>query len=115
MFGAWPQSALGSAGKNTLPVDEITPALGAMLALLTAALDEPGADLAASMAAFAAEAHAAISSYLGLTVSISGSAPAVTFTRLADSQQTPAIRASLRMLRPPWPAPARMVSVPVRR
>ncbi len=101
MFGAWPQSGLGSAGKNTLPVDEIAPALGATLAQLTAALDEPGADVAASMAAFAAEAHAAIGSYLGLTVSISGSAPAIPFTTLADSEQTPAIRASLRMLMPP--------------
>jgi hypothetical protein len=100
VFGAWLQYALGSAQRNTLLMDEITPGLAATLALLTAALDEPGADVAASMAAFAAEAHAAIGSYLGLTVSISAGAGAVTFTTLADSEQTPAIRASLRMLLP---------------
>ena len=43
---------------------------------------------------------AAIGSYLGLTVSISAGAGAFTFTTLADSEQTPAIRASLRMLLP---------------
>jgi len=51
-------------------------------------------------AAFTGEAHAAIGSYLGLTVSVSGGAGAVTFTTLADSEQMPAIRASLRMLLP---------------
>ena len=101
MFGAWLQYALGSAQRNTLLMDETTPALAATLALLTAALDDPGADVAASMAAFAAEAHAAIGSYLGLTVSISaGAGAAVTFTTLADSEQTSAICASLRMLLP---------------
>ena len=101
MFGAWLQYALGSAQRNTLLMDETTPALAATLALLTAALDDPGADVAASMAAFAAEAHAAIGSYLGLTVSIgAGAGAAVTFTMLADSEQTSAICASLRMLLP---------------
>ena len=101
MFGAWLQYALGSAQRNMLLMDETTPALAATLALLTVALDDPGADVAASMAAFAAEAHAAIGSYLGLTVSISaGAGAAVTFTMLADSEQTPAICASLRMLLP---------------
>ena len=111
MFGAWLQCALGSAPRNTLLVDEITPALAATLALLTAAIDDPGTDIAASMAAFAAEAHAAIGSYLGLTVSVSGGAGAVTFTTLADSEQMPAIRASLRMLLPDVASTARMVSV----
>lgn len=99
MFGAWLQYA-GSAQRNTLLMDKITPALAATLALLTAALDDPGADVAAGMAAFTGEAHAAIGSYLGLTVSVSGGAGAVTFTTLADSEQMPAIRASLRMLLP---------------
>ncbi len=100
MFDAWLQYALGSAQRNTLLMDEITPALAATLALLTAALDDPGVDVAASMAAFAAEAQAAIGSYLGFTVRIRAGAEAVTFTTLADSEQTPAIRASLRMLLP---------------
>jgi hypothetical protein len=100
VFGAWLQYARGSAPRNTLLMDEVTPALAATLALLTAVLDDAGADIAASMAAFAAEAHAAIGSYLGLTVSVSGGAGAVTFTTLADSEQMPAIRASLRMFLP---------------
>lgn len=81
-------------------MDQITPTLAAPLGLLTEALNDPGADVAASMAAFAADARAAVGSYLGLTVSINGGAAAITFTTLADNAQTPAIRASLRMPMP---------------
>src|SRR6476469_7955194 len=68
--------ALGSAQRSTLLVDDLSPALAATLGLLTAALDDPGADIAVSVGALGAAAAAAIGSYLGLTVCISGpSAP----------------------------------------
>jgi hypothetical protein len=99
VFGAWLMSALGSAQRSTLLMDDLSPALAATLGLLTAALDEPGVDIAASVGAFGAAAAAAIGSYLGLTVSISGPA-ALCLTVWAPGKPTPVIRASLRIPMP---------------
>lgn len=92
-------SALGSARRSTLLVDDLNPALAATLGWLTADLDDPGADIAASMGAFGAAAAAAIGSYLGLTVCISGPA-ALCLTVWAPGKPAPMIRASLRIPMP---------------
>ena len=94
MFGAWLMFALGSAQRSTLLVDDLSPALAATLGLLTAALDDPGADIAVSVGALGAAAAAAIGSYLGLTVCISGSS-ALRLTVWVPGKTMPVIRASL--------------------
>jgi hypothetical protein len=58
VFGAWLMFALGSAQRSTLLVDDLSPALAATLGLLTAALDDPGADIAVSVDALGAAADA---------------------------------------------------------
>ncbi|TGD84950.1 hypothetical protein BayCH28_23865 [Mycolicibacterium sp. CH28] len=70
------------------------------LRLLTAALDEPGADIAVSLLRLAADTKAAVPSYLGLSVSVSGTDPLFTFTDLADGASTGTIATSLRLMLP---------------
>jgi len=94
VFGAWLMFALGSAQRSTLLVDDLSPALAATLGLLTAALDDPGADIAVNVGALGAAAAAAIGSYLGLTVCISGPS-ALRLTVWVPGKTMPVIRASL--------------------
>lgn len=62
----------------------ITAALAAELGILTAALDEPDADIAHSLRQLALTAASAIASYLGLSVLVALSDPPLAFTTLAD-------------------------------
>jgi hypothetical protein len=76
----------------------ITAALAAELEILTAALDEPGIDIAHSLRQLALDAAAAITSYLGLSVLVARSEPPFAFTVLADGVVADDIRTSLRMV-----------------
>jgi hypothetical protein len=63
---------------------KIGAALAADLGILTAALDEPGADLLHSLHQLGVDAQAAVPTYLGLSVTVDGSDPPFTFTTLED-------------------------------
>ncbi|MDT4918062.1 MAG: hypothetical protein QOH89_2762 [Pseudonocardiales bacterium] len=76
---------------------EITAALATDLALLTDALDEPGADLAETLRRLAAAASVAVQSYLGLSVIAGDGARPVTFTALEATVVAADIGSSLRM------------------
>ena len=79
---------------------KITAALATDLGLLTAALDEPGADVAHSLRLLAADATAAIPTYLGLSVTVDRSDPPFTFTTLSEGVITGDVRTSLRLALP---------------
>ncbi len=74
-------------------------ALAADLRLLTAALDEPGADVLHSVHQLGADAQAAVPSYLGMSVIVDGSDSPFTFTTLDDGTADD-IHASLRLTLP---------------
>ena len=76
----------------------ITAALAAELEILTAALDEPGADIAHSLRQLALTAASAIASYLGLSVLVARTDPPFVCTILADGVAADDIRTSLRMV-----------------
>jgi hypothetical protein len=78
---------------------KITAALAADLGILTAALDEPGADVLHSLHELAVDARAAVPSYLGLSVIVTRSDPPFTFTTLEDSAAGD-VRTSLRLALP---------------
>ena len=88
----------------------ITTGLATDLRRLTAALDEPGADIAHSLHKMAADTQAAVRSYLGLNVSVSRSDPLFTFTCLNDGVVAGDIATSLRLTLPrigdSWAPPA---------
>lgn len=63
---------------------KVVAALAADLDILTLALDEPGADVLRSLHQLGVGAQAAVSSYLGLSVTVDGSDPPLTFTTLED-------------------------------
>jgi hypothetical protein len=63
---------------------KIGAALAADLGILTAALDEPGADLLHSLHQLGVDAQAAVPTYLGLSVTFDGSDPPFTFITLED-------------------------------
>jgi hypothetical protein len=75
----------------------ITSLLAADLRLLTAALDEPGADIAGSLRQLATDTAAAVPSYLGLSVIVSRSDRMFTFTNLTEGVAEGAVRTSLRL------------------
>jgi len=86
---------------------EIAAALTADLGILTAALDEPGADVADSLRQLAADATVAIPTFLGLSVTADGSDPPFTFTTLVRGVGADDVRTSLRLALPgigPWTA-----------
>ena len=88
----------------------ITAGLATDLRRLTAALDEPGADIAQSLHKMAADTQAAVRTYLGLNVSVSRSDPLFTFTCLNDGVVAGDIATSLRLTLPSigdsWAPPA---------
>jgi hypothetical protein len=75
-------------------------ALAAELEILTAALDEPGADVAHSLRRLALDAAAAVSTYLGLSILVSSAEPPFAFTALAAGVAADDIRTSLRVVVP---------------
>ncbi len=78
---------------------EIGAALAADLGILTAALDEPGADVLQSLHQLGLDAQAAVPTYLGLSVTVDGSDPPFTFTTLEDGTADD-VRTSLRLTLP---------------
>ena len=79
---------------------KIVAAMAADLAILTAALDEPGADVAHSLRRLTADATAAIPSFLGLSVTVDGGDPPFTFTTFVEGVRTGDVRTSLRLALP---------------
>jgi hypothetical protein len=77
---------------------EIGAALAAELGILTAALEEPGADVLHSLHRLGVDAQAAVSSYLGLSVIVEGGSP-FTFSTLEDGAADK-VRTSLRLTLP---------------
>jgi hypothetical protein len=75
---------------------KIGAALAADLAILTAALDEPEADLLRSVHQLGVDAQAAVPSYLGLSLTVEGSDPPFTFTTLEHGTDDE-VRTSLRL------------------
>jgi hypothetical protein len=78
---------------------KIGAALAADLGILTAALDEPGADVLHSLHQLGVEAQAAVPTYLGLSITVDGSDPPFTFSTLEDGGADD-IRTSLRLTLP---------------
>jgi hypothetical protein len=74
-------------------------ALAADLGILNEALDEPGADVLHSLHQLGVDAHAAVPSYLGLSVTVDGSVPPFTFATLQDGAAED-VRTSLRLTLP---------------
>ncbi len=78
---------------------EIGAALAADLGILTAALDEPGADVLHSLQQLGVDAQAAVPTFLGLSVTVDGSDPPFTFTNLEDGAADD-VRTSVRLTLP---------------
>jgi len=78
---------------------KIGAALAADLGILTAALDEPGADVRHSLHQLGVDAQAAVPTYLGLSVTVDGSDPPFTFTT-AEDDTADHVRTSLRLTLP---------------
>ena len=78
---------------------KIGAALAADLGILTAALDEPGADVLHSLHQLGVDAQAAVPTYLGLSVTVDGSDPPFTFTTVEDGAADD-VRTSLRLTLP---------------
>jgi hypothetical protein len=79
---------------------KITADLAAELEILTATLDEPGADIAHSLRQLALAAASAIASYLGLSVLVAHSDPPLAFTSLGDGVAADDVRTSLQVVLP---------------
>jgi hypothetical protein len=91
--------ALGSVQRSS-PLVEIAAALAADLAILTAALDEPGTDVADSLRQLTANATVAVPTFLGLSVTVHGNDPPFTFITWLEGVGTADVRASLRLTLP---------------
>jgi hypothetical protein len=79
---------------------KIGAALAADLDILTAALDEPGADVLHTLHQLGVDAQAAVPTYLGLRVTVDGSDPPFTFTTLENGAAADDVRTSLRLTLP---------------
>ncbi len=79
---------------------EIDAALAADLGILTTALDEPGTDVADSLRRLAADATAAIPTFLGLSVTVDDSDPPFTFTTFVKGAWAGDARTSLSLALP---------------
>jgi len=78
---------------------KISAALAADLGILTAALDEPGADVLHSLHRLGVDTQAAVPTYLGLSVTVDGSDPPFTFTIFGEGAAD-GVRTSLRLSLP---------------
>jgi hypothetical protein len=78
---------------------KIGAALAADLSILTAARDEPGADVLHTLHRFGVDAQAAVPTYLGLTVTVDDSDPPFLFTTVEDGAADD-VRSSLRLTLP---------------
>jgi hypothetical protein len=78
---------------------KIGAALAADLGILTAALDEPGADVLHSLHQLGVDAQAAVPTCLGLSVTVDSSDPPFTFTTVEDGAADD-VRTSLRLTLP---------------
>ncbi len=78
---------------------KIVAALAADLVILTAALDEPGADVLHSLHQLGLNIRAAVPTYLGLSVTVDDGDPPFTFTTLEDGAADD-VRTSLRLTLP---------------
>ncbi len=78
---------------------KIGAALAADLGILTAALDEPGADVLHRLHQLGVAAQGAVPTYLGLSVTVDCSDPPFTFTTLGDGTADD-VRTSLRLTLP---------------
>jgi hypothetical protein len=78
---------------------KIGAALAADLGILTAALDEPDADVLDSLHQLGVNAQAAVTTYLGLRVTVDDVDPPFTFTTLEDGAAAD-VRTSLRLTLP---------------
>lgn len=76
---------------------KVTAALAADLGILTAALDEPGVDVALSLSQLAADATVAVPTFLGLSVAVAGSDPPFTLTVFVEGVGAGDVRTSLRL------------------
>jgi hypothetical protein len=79
---------------------KVTAAMAASLNILTAALDEPGTDIAHSLQQLAIAAAAAIPTYLGLSILVSHTDPRFICTTLADGAFVGDKHTSLQVLLP---------------
>jgi len=79
---------------------EATAGLAADLRLLTAALDEPDTDIAQGLHQLALDAHTAVCSYLGLSMSVRRRDSVFAFIRLTDGVVAGDIATSLRLTLP---------------
>ena len=78
---------------------KISAAMAADLGILTAALDEPGADVLHSLHRLAVDTQAAVPTYLGLSVTVDGSDPSFAFTSFEEGAAD-GVRTSLRLTLP---------------
>lgn len=85
---------------------ELSAPLAAALTALTLALDEPGVDVADTVAGFARASRLAISSYLGMSVHATVNGREFDFTTLDECDTSMAIATSLRLAVDPSPYPA---------
>jgi hypothetical protein len=79
---------------------KISAALAADLGILTAALDEPAADVLHSLHRLGVDARAAAPTFLGLSVTVAGSDPPFTFTTTFEAGAADNVRTSLRLTLP---------------
>ncbi len=79
---------------------EIAAALAADLAILTAALDEPGTDVADSLCQLTANATVAVPTFLGLSVTVHGNDLPFTFITWLQGVGMADVRTSLRLTLP---------------
>jgi hypothetical protein len=91
--------ALGSAWRSSILV-RIPDALAVDLALLTAALDEPTADVGATLSQLMSGAAVAVPSYVGLSVRMSGPDNTTEVTTLEHAGQAEQVRTSMRFSLP---------------
>ncbi len=75
---------------------KISAALAADLAILTATLDEPAADVLHSLHRLGVDAQAAVPTFIGLSVTVDGSDPSFTFT-IFEEGAADGVRTSLRL------------------
>jgi hypothetical protein len=93
-FGTTTPDAFGDVHSEQVSVDQII-SLSAGLARLTDSLDRPGADLEGELRRLSDELASVIDSYLGLSITITGTAGPVTMSTWHDAAGRAAVGSSL--------------------